>query len=70
MQIVLKVLKALFLTIFVLGILGLMATTMNFLFQFTESSWLGIRFSRLYLFLTVIGILVYILIRFRRRPGE
>lgn len=70
MQIVLKILKALFLTIFALGILGSMATMLNFLFHFTEVSWLGIRFMRLYLFLTVIGILVYILIRFRRRPGE
>jgi len=70
MQIVLKILKALGLTIFALGILGSMATTLNFLFQFTESSWLGIRFLRLYLFLTVIGILIYILIRFRRKPGE
>lgn len=70
MRTFLELAKALFLFLFALGSLFSIAAILNFLFQFTEIAWLDIRFLRLYLFVAVVGILGYILIRFRRRPGE
>ena len=70
MQIFLKLVKGLCLIVFAIGSLLSITTAGNFLFDFTETALLEIHFLRMYLFMAVVGILVYILIRFRRKPGE
>ncbi|ANU27224.1 hypothetical protein [Planococcus versutus] len=55
------------LLIFTLGILLSVIVFVNFVFHLTDALWLQIYFIRLYLFLAVAGILLYILITFRRK---
>ncbi|MBZ5200039.1 hypothetical protein HU147_02310 [Planomicrobium chinense] len=62
--------KGVALFFFAAGIILLILTLLNYGIGFAAANWLGISFWRLYLFLAVTGILVYILIRFRRREGE
>ncbi|MCP2033988.1 putative membrane protein [Planomicrobium sp. HSC-17F08] len=62
--------KGVALFFFAAGIILLILTLLNYGISFSAANWLGISFWRLYLFLAVTGILVYILIRFRRREGE
>lgn len=70
MQTFLNILRFIGLVIFGVGIVLALVTLLNYFAGFTEAAWLEIVFLRLYLFLTVTGILIYILITFRRRKGE
>lgn len=67
---VLNVLRLLGLVIFAAGIGLSFLTLANFVFGFTDGLWLRIYFIRFYLFLAVSGILLYILITFRRKDDE
>lgn len=66
----LNVLRLLGLLIFAAGIGLSLLTLANFVFGFTDGLWLRIYFMRFYLFLAVSGILLYILITFRRKDDE
>lgn len=70
METLLNFLKGIALFFFAAGIILSILTLFNHGLDFAASGWLDIRFLRFYLFLAVTGILVYILIRFRRRKGE
>lgn len=63
----LKFLRFLGLAVFSIGIVLSLITLLNFVFGLTEALWIQIYFIRLYLFLVVSGILLYILITFRRK---
>ncbi|MBT2569930.1 hypothetical protein [Planococcus sp. ISL-110] len=58
------------LLVFVVGVLLSILTLINFIFNLTNTLWLQIYFIRLYLFFVVSGILIYILITFRRKEKE
>lgn len=66
----LNVLRLLGLLVFAAGIALSLLTLANFVFGFTDGLWLRIYFIRFYLFLAVSGILLYILITFRRKDDE
>ncbi|MDN7245055.1 hypothetical protein QWY16_16880 [Planococcus shenhongbingii] len=70
MEVFLNFIKGISLLFFAAGIILSVLVLFNYGLGFSESEWMAIRFLRLYLFLAVTGILVYILIRFRRRKGE
>ena len=70
MQTFLTIAKGVLLALFAIGAFLSILALVNFFFELTAAAWLDIRFLRLYLFITVTGILGYILIRFRRKPGE
>ncbi|MFD1030039.1 hypothetical protein [Metaplanococcus flavidus] len=67
MKVLLKFIRYAGLVLFVLSILLLLATILNFFVSFTDMQWMQPIFIRLYLFFAVTGILAYILVRFRRR---
>ncbi|WKA50588.1 hypothetical protein QWY22_17050 [Planococcus liqunii] len=62
--------KGVALFFFAAGIILLILTLLNYGIGFAAADWLNLSFWRLYLFLAVTGILVYILIRFRRKEGK
>ena len=66
----LNVLRFLGLLIFAIGVCLSLLTLINFVFGLTDVLWLHIYFVRLYLFMIVSGILLYILITFRRKDVE
>ena len=66
----LNVLRLLGLLIFAAGIGLSLLTLATLIFGFTDGLWLRIYFIRFYLFLAVSGILLYILITFRRKDDE
>lgn len=66
----LNVLRFFGLLVFVIGVFLSLLTLFNFVFGMTGVLWLHIYFLRLYLFLVVSGILLYILITFRRKDDE
>lgn len=70
MEGLLNALKGVALFFFAAGIMLSILTLLNYGIGFSAANWLAIPLLRLYLFLAVTGILVYILIRFRRREGE
>lgn len=57
------------LLVFAIGVLMSIVTLFNFAFGWTDVLWLQVYFIRLYLFLAVSGILLYILITFRRKDN-
>lgn len=70
MQVFLNLLRFLGLLLFGVGMILSLTTLFNYFADFTKAGWLGILFLRLYLFMTVTGILIYILITFRRKKEE
>lgn len=70
MEFFLKIIRYAGLLIFAVGVLLSVVTLINFIFGLTDTLWFQIYFIRLYLFLMVSGILLYILIRFRRKDNE
>lgn len=70
MESFLRLLRFFGLTVFTIGILLSFAALANFVLDATEMRWLQLHFIRLYLFLAVSGILLYILITFRRKEDE
>ncbi|TWT06671.1 hypothetical protein FQV26_02350 [Planococcus sp. CPCC 101016] len=58
------------LVVFAVGIFLLLLTLVNWASGFTDATWFQLYFIRLYLFLTVSGILLYILITFRRKDDK
>ncbi|MGH2316598.1 hypothetical protein ACRC6Q_02465 [Planococcus sp. SE5232] len=70
MELFLNLLRYLGLVVFAVGIILSLLTLANWLFGVTDVSWLPFYFIRLYLFLVVSGILLYILITFRRKDDE
>ncbi|ANU09791.1 hypothetical protein BBH88_05495 [Planococcus antarcticus DSM 14505] len=70
MESFLKLIRYAGLLIFVVGILLSIVTFINFIFSLTDVWWLQIYFIRLYLLLLVSGILLYILITFRKKDDE
>ncbi|EIM07611.1 hypothetical protein A1A1_05357 [Planococcus antarcticus DSM 14505] len=70
MESFLKLIRYAGLLIFVVGILLSIVTFINFIFSLTGVWWLQIYFIRLYLLLLVSGILLYILITFRKKDDE
>ncbi len=70
MKLFLNLLRYLGLVLFAVGAILSVLTLANWLFGVTDVSWLQFYFIRLYLFLVVSGILLYILITFRRKDDE
>ncbi len=70
MEFFLKLIRFAGLLIFAIGILLSFIVLVNFVFNLTDALWLQIYSIRLYLFLAVVGILLYILITFRRKKDE
>ncbi len=70
MKLFLNLLRYLGLVLFAVGAILSVLTLANWLFDVTDVSWLHFYFIRLYLFLVVSGILLYILITFRRKDDE
>ncbi|RNF39659.1 hypothetical protein [Planococcus salinus] len=66
----LKLLRYAGLAVFGIAIVLLVITLLNFVMNFSEVHWFEIYFARLYLFLAIVGILAYILVRFRRRKED
>lgn len=66
----LNVLRFFGLLVFGIGVFLSLLTLINFVFRLTDVLWLHIYLIRLYLFLVVSGILLYILITFRRKDDE
>ena len=58
------------LLVFAIGVLSAIVTLLNFAFGWTDALWLRLYFIRVYLFLVVSGILLYIIITFRRKDNE
>lgn len=58
------------LAVFAISLFLVLAALLNYMTGFSTAAWLEIYFVRLYLLFTVLGILLYILITFRRRKGE
>lgn len=58
------------LAVFAISVFLVLAALLNYMIGFSEAAWLEIYFIRLYLLFTVLGILVYILITFRRRKVD
>ena len=67
MESFLKLIRYVGLLVFAVGVLLSIVTLINFAFSITDALWLQIYFIRLYLFFVVSGILLYILITFRRK---
>lgn len=70
MEFFLNLLRYMGLVVFAVGILLSLLTLANWIFGITDVFWLHFYFLRLYLFLVVSGILLYILITFRRKDDE
>lgn len=70
MESFLNVLRFFGLLVFGIGICLSLLTLINFVFNLIDVLWLHINFIRLYLFLAVSSILLYILITFRRKDDE
>ncbi|WP_142826829.1 hypothetical protein [Planococcus soli] len=70
MELFLKLIRYAGLLIFAIGVLLSTVTLINFIFGLTDALWFQIYFIRLYLFLVISGILLYILITFRRKDNE
>lgn len=70
MEVFLKFMRYAGLLVFAFGVLLSIVTLINFIFGLTDVLWFQIYFMRLYLFLVVSGILLYILITFRRKDNE
>ncbi len=66
----LNLLRYLGLGVFAVSIILSLLTLVNWVSGFTEVSWLQMYFLRLYLFFAVSGILLYILITFRRKDDK
>lgn len=67
MKAFLNILRFFGLLVFGAALVLLLLAVVNFFSDFSEALWLEASFIRVYLFLMVAGILVYILITFRRR---
>jgi hypothetical protein len=67
MEAFLSIIKGMALVFFGAGIIMSILTLFNYFMDVSAIPWLEIRFLRLYLLMAVTGILVYMLIRFRRR---
>lgn len=70
MESFLKLIRYVGLLVFAVGVLLSIVTLINFAFSITNALWLQIYFIRLYLFFVVSGILLYILITFRRKDDR
>lgn len=70
MRIFLNLIRYAGLMIFWISLILLLLTLLNFAMGFSQARWLEIYFARLYIFFMIVGILAYILVRFRRRKGE
>ncbi|MDN5708214.1 MAG: hypothetical protein L0G95_02160 [Planococcus sp. (in: firmicutes)] len=70
MEAVLNFFRFLGMGVFFLSIILFLFTLLNNGFGFASMTWLSGPFWRVYLFFAVSGILLYILITFRRKNGE
>ncbi|ANU18268.1 hypothetical protein BBI11_15020 [Planococcus maritimus] len=70
MEGVLNFFRFLGMTLFFLSTALFLVTVLNNWFNFASIDWLTGSFWRVYLFFAVSGILMYILITFRRRKGD
>ena len=70
MEAVLNFFRFLGMGVFFLGIALFLITVLNNWLDFASATWLGGAFWRVYLFFAVSGILLYILITFKRKKDD